>query len=50
MNDINRLLEYVQKTNPGMTKEKLIDELNNCRYSAFALVILPVNATTEKTE
>ena len=38
MNKIDELLEYVQKTNPEMTKEKLIKELNKSQYSAVALV------------
>lgn len=38
MNNIDKLLEYVQKTNPGMTKEKLIEELGKCHCSAVALV------------
>lgn len=29
MDKIDELLMYVQKTNPGMTREKLIDELNH---------------------
>lgn len=31
MDKIDELLMYVQKTNPGMTREKLIDELNKKR-------------------
>ena len=27
MNDIDKLLEYVKKTNPDMTEEKLIKEI-----------------------
>lgn len=37
---IDKLLEYVQKTNPEMTKEKLIKELGNCNYSSVGLVIV----------
>lgn len=50
MNDIDRLLKYVQKTNTDMTRERLLEELNKCRYSTFALVILSGNVTTKKTE
>lgn len=35
---LDKLLEYVQRTNPEMTKEKLIKELNKSHYSAAALV------------
>lgn len=44
MNDIEKLLEYVKKTNPGMTKEKLIEELGKCHYSSFALVFTMKNS------
>ena len=43
MNDINKLLEYVQKTNPTTTKEKLIKELIKNRYSSIALVMVSKN-------
>ena len=39
MNDIDRLLKYVQRTNPEMTKEKLIEELGKCHYSWINLVM-----------
>ena len=38
MIDINKLLEYVQRTNPEMTRDKLIEELGKCDYSARALI------------
>ena len=38
MDNIDKLLEYVQKTNPEMTKEKLFDELLVCRYSTNSLI------------
>lgn len=44
MNDIDKLLEYVRKTNPGMTKEKLIEELGKCHYSAVVLVFTMKNS------
>lgn len=37
---LDELLRYVQKTNPEMTKEKLIKELEKCHYSTVALVML----------
>lgn len=35
---IEELLKIIQKTNPDMTKELLIYELSQCRYSSKALV------------
>ena len=48
MNDINKLLEYVQRTNLTMTKEKLIEELSKNRYSSIALVMIAENVRQEK--
>ena len=48
MNDINKLLEYVQRTNPTITKEKLIEELGKSRYSSIALVMVSQNIRQEK--
>ena len=48
MNDINKLLEYVQRTNPTITKEKLIEELSKSRYSSIALVMISQNIRQEK--
>lgn len=48
MNDINKLLEYVQRTNLTITKEKLIEELSKSRYSIIALVIVSQNIRQEK--
>ena len=48
MIDINKLLEYVQRTNPTMTREKLIDELGKSRYSSIALVMIEENIRQEK--
>ena len=48
MIDINKLLEYVQRTNPTMTKEKLIEELGKSRYSSIALVMVSQNIRQEK--
>jgi orotate phosphoribosyltransferase-like protein len=40
---IDELLMYVQKTNPGMTREKLIDELNKSDYAAKSLLFTSEN-------
>ena len=48
MIDINKLLEYVQRTNLTMTKEKLIEELSKNRYSSIALVMIAENVRQEK--
>ena len=47
MIDINKLLEYVQRTNPTMTREKLIEELSINRYSSIALVMIAENVRQE---
>ncbi len=44
MDKIDRLLEYVRKTNPSMDREKLIEELSKCRYSAVGLVMVRQNS------
>lgn len=41
---LDKLLMYVQRTNPEMTKEKLIKELGKCHYSGFALVFTMKNS------
>ena len=48
MIELNELVEYVQKTNPTMTKEKLIEELGKNRYSSNALVMIAENVRQEK--
>ena len=48
MIELNELVEYVQKTNPTMTKEKLIEELSINRYSSIALVMIAENVRKEK--
>jgi hypothetical protein len=45
---IDELLKIVQKTNPTMTKEKLIEELGKNRYSSVALVMVLQNIRQEK--
>ncbi len=44
MDRVNELLKYVQKTNPTMTKEKLIKELSKCRYSTIGLIMVWQNS------
>lgn len=34
---IEHILECVRKTNPGMARGKLLEELSKCRYSAVVL-------------
>ena len=48
MNELDELLEYVQRTNPTMTKEKLVEELSINRYSSIALVMIAENVRQEK--
>jgi soluble P-type ATPase len=45
---IDKILEYVKRTNPTMTKEKLIEELGKNRYSSVALVMVLQNIRQEK--
>jgi len=44
MDKINELLKYVRKTNPEMTREKLMNELSKCRYSAIGLIMVWQNS------
>lgn len=48
MIELDELLEYVQRTNPTMTKKKLINELGKNRYSSIALVMVAQNKRQEK--
>ena len=48
MIELDKLVEYVQKTNPTITKEKLIEELSKNRYSSIALVMVSQNIRQEK--
>lgn len=38
MDKLDKLLEYIQRTNPGMTREKLIEELDACEYTTKSLI------------
>ena len=44
MNNMDILLKHIQKTNPNMTKDRLILELNNNTPSAVALVMVWKNS------
>ena len=48
MIELNELLEYVQRTNPTMTRKKLIEELCKNRYSIIALAMVAENIRQEK--
>ena len=48
MIELSELLKYVQRTNPTMTREKLIEELSINRYSSIALVMIAENVRQEK--
>lgn len=48
MDNIEKLLQYIRKTNPNMDKKKLIEELSKSRYSATALIMTWKNS--EKAE
>ena len=38
MDKIDEMLKYIQRTNPEMTRDKLIEELGKCEHSARALI------------
>ena len=48
MIELDKLVEYVQRTNPTITKKKLIEELRKSRYSSIALVMVSQNIRQEK--
>ena len=48
MIELDKLLEHVQRTNPTITIEKLIEELGKSRYSSIALVMVSQNVRQEK--
>ena len=48
MTELDKLLKYVQRTNPTMTKEKLIEELKNSIYSSISLFMVAENIRQEK--
>ena len=48
MDKVDELLRYVQKTNPEMTREKLMDELSRSDYAARSLIFTAQTIRTEK--
>ena len=38
MDKTDEILKYIQRTNQEMTRDKLIEELGKCEYSARALI------------
>ena len=44
MNDIDKLLEYVRKTNPEMDGQKLIEKLCENQNSALSLIAIFKNS------
>ena len=40
---VDEILLYIQKTNPEMTREKLIDELRKSEYAAKSLIFGTMN-------
>ena len=42
MDRIDRLLEYIHRTNPEMTRQKLIEELGESDYSAKSLSLIHI--------
>ena len=46
--EIKQLFDYVRRTNPEITKEKLIKELGKSRYSSISLVMVSQNIRQEK--
>ena len=43
MDKISELLQYVRRTNPEMTREKLIEELSKSDYVARSLIFTKEN-------
>lgn len=43
MDKLDELLKYIQRTNPTMTMDRLIEELLVSRYSTFGLVMTMEN-------
>lgn len=48
MDKIDKLLEYVRRTNPEMTKERLIYELGECQYTAKSLIFTAESVNLQK--
>ena len=48
MVEISELLQYVQRTNPEMTREKLIEELSKSDYAARSLIFTKENFSARR--
>ena len=45
MDRIDRLLEYIHRTNPEITRQKLIEELGESDYSANSIYFLAIQTS-----
>ena len=43
MDRVDEILLYIQKTNPEMTREKLVEELSKSKYAAKSLIFGEMN-------
>ena len=43
MDRVDEILLYIQKTNPEMTREKLVEELSKSEYAAKLLIFGTMN-------
>lgn len=43
MDRVDEILLYIQKTNPEMTREKLVEELSKSEYAAKSLIFGAMN-------
>ena len=43
MERVDEILLYIQKTNPEMTREKLVEELSKSEYAAKSLIFGAMN-------
>jgi len=43
MDRVDEILLYIQKTNPEMTREKLVEELRKSEYAAKSLIFGTMN-------
>lgn len=48
MIELDKLVEYIQKTNPSIDRKRLIEELGKNRYSSIALIMIAENVRQEK--
>lgn len=44
----NELLEYIQRTNPEMTMERMMHELSKCEYVAKSVIFTAQNQVEKK--